>query len=289
MSFAHSSIRRKLTRIVLVTCGAALVVSCAIFGAYDVYVSRRTTLQTLTTLAQITGANSSAAVSFNDVKSAAEILNSLRSDKQIMHAVLYTLDGKVLAIYSREEAENPFIPPPTGKDEARFSGNRIVVFRSIQVNGHSAGALYVESDTSAIIAREQGLAGMLGIALLASLLVALVVGPRLQKPITEPILELARTAFAVSVEKNYSIRAASQSTDEIGYLYTQFNQMLDRLEQRDAELKEIRTDLENRVAERTAFLSALIDAIPLGLIASDQRGAVLSINPSFTRDRKSVV
>ncbi|HEV2491279.1 MAG TPA: PAS domain S-box protein [Candidatus Acidoferrales bacterium] len=283
MPLAHSSIRRKLTRIVLITSGAALVVSCVIFGAYDVYISRWTKLQSLATLAQITGANSSAAVSFDDTKSAGEILNSLRSEKQIIHAALYSEEGRVLATYSRDNANVQFTPPLIGEDEARFAGNRIIVFRTIEVNGHPAGVIYIESDISAILAREQGLAAMLGIALLASLLVALIVGPRLQKPITEPILELARTAFAVSLEKNYSIRAASRSTDEIGYLYTQFNQMLERIQQRDTELEQIRADLENRVAERTAFLSALIDSVPLGLIASDQHGAVLSINPAFSR------
>jgi PAS domain S-box-containing protein len=280
---AHSSIRRKLTRIVLLTSGVALVVSCIIFGAYDVSVSRRTRLQTLTTLAQITGANSSAAVSFGDAESAAEILKSLQSEKQIMHAALFSSDGKVLATYSRDAAGAPFTPPPVGAEEARFAGNRIVVFRNIQVNGHFSGVLYVESDTSAISAREKGLAVMLGIALLASLLVALFVGPRLQRPITEPILELARTAFAISVHKNYSIRAASKTTDEISYLYEQFNQMLDRIQQRDTELEQIRADLENRVAERTAFLSALVNSIPLGLIATNQHGAVLSTNPAFAK------
>lgn len=282
MTASHSSIRKKLTRIILITCCAALVVSCATFAVYDVHISRHTRLQTLTTLAQITGANSSAAISFEDSKSAAEILNSLRSEKQITHAALYTSSGKVLATYSRDPSPSPFTPPPASADQARFERNRIVVFQDIQVNEHPAGVLYLESDTTAITSREEGLALMLGIALLASLLVALIVGPRLQKPITEPILELARTAFAISIHKNYSIRAQAQSTDEISYLYEQFNQMLEQIQQRDKQLEQVRADLETRVTERTAFLSALVDSIPLGLVATDQQGSVVSINPAFT-------
>ncbi|HEV2298637.1 MAG TPA: response regulator [Candidatus Acidoferrales bacterium] len=283
MPVAHSSIRKKLTRLVLITSAAALVVSCAIFAVYDVYISRQTTLQSLTTVARIAGANSSAAVAFGDAKSAAEILNALRSEKQIMHAALYTPNGKVLASYSRDPAGMSFTPPPAGSDQARFDGNRIVVFQSVKVNGHSEGLIYLESDVSAITAREKGLAAMLGIALLVSLLVALIVGPKLQKPITGPIFELARTAFAISVHKNYSVRVVPKSNDEISYLYTQFNRMLERIQQHDTELEQIRADLEERVAERTAFLSALIEAIPLGTVAFDQSGAVLSTNPGFTK------
>src|SRR5690348_2353347 len=282
MTVGHSSIRKKLTRIILITCCAALVVSCATFAVYDVNMSRHTRLQTLTTLAQITGSNLGAAVSFEDPKSATEILSSLRSEKQIIHAALYTSSGAVLATYSRDPSASPFIPPPTSGDQARFQGNRIIVFQGIQVNEHPAGVIYLESDTSAISSREKGLALMLGIALLASLLVALIVGPRLQKPITDPIFELARTAFAISIQKNYSIRAQTASNDEISYLYAQFNQMLEQIQQRDKQLEQIRADLETRVAERTAFLSALVDSIPLGLVATDQQGGVVSVNPAFS-------
>jgi nitrogen fixation/metabolism regulation signal transduction histidine kinase len=56
---------------------------------------------------------------------------------------------------------------------------------------------------------------------------------RLQRVISEPIRELAKTASAVAAHENYSIRAVKRSGDEVGVLFDQFNSMLDRIQQRD--------------------------------------------------------
>jgi two-component system sensor histidine kinase/response regulator len=283
-STKHLSIRKKLTRIILLTCAASVVAAGSVFAAYDIHMVRRSRLQSLVTLAQVTGANSSAAIEFDDPKSASDILQSLHNDRQVLHAALYSAHGRVIAVYHRDKENGAFIPPSPVPDEARISGDRIIAFQSVQFGGKPVGAIYLESDISAIRAREWGLAAMLGFALLAALLVALTLGPKLQKPITEPILELARTAFAVSVAKNYSIRAAAKGENEIGYLFDQFNRMLEKIQQRDRELEQVRADLEVRVAERTAFLSALIDSSPLGIVVTNQQGDVQSINPAFTKE-----
>jgi PAS domain S-box-containing protein len=278
----HSSIQKKLSRIILLTCAAAVVAACAVFAAYDVHMVRQNRLQEFSTLAKITGANSTAAIEFEDVKSASEILQGLRTEKQIVHAALYSASGATIAVYSRDAAGKAFIAPAPEPDGAHFSDNRIEVFQTIWFNGQPVGQIYVESDLSAVAAREWGLIVMISFALLASLLVALLVGPKLQKSISQPILELAQTALAVSVEKNYSIRAVKKSNDEIGFLYEQFNRMLQRVQERDAALEQIRADLELRVSERTAFLSALIDSSPIAIVVSDQHGCVQSLNPAFT-------
>jgi two-component system, sensor histidine kinase and response regulator len=90
--------------------------------------------------------------------------------------------------------------------------------------------------------------------LLISIFAAYQLGSRLQQAISGPVLELARTAFAVTMENDYTIRAHKTTNDEIGFLYDQFNEMLDRIQRRDVALKEHREELEKRVSERTADL-----------------------------------
>ncbi|MGH9711193.1 MAG: ATP-binding protein, partial [Candidatus Acidiferrales bacterium] len=280
---SHQSIRGKLTRIILISCGLAVVSACAIFAVYDIRVARQARLQAVATLAEITGTNSTAALSFQDKQSGSEILRSLRADKQLTHAALYTREGKVLAIYSRDPDGLAFIPPPVEADNAHFADGKIVAFHGIALDGKSAGTVYIESDLSMIVTRKEGLAVMVGFALLILLLLAALVGSRLQNSISGPILELARTAFAIAIDKNYSVRMVSKTGDEIGFLYEQFNGMLARIQDRDSELERGRAELEQRVAERTAFLSGLIDGNPLAIAVSDQNGITRSVNPAFTR------
>jgi nitrogen fixation/metabolism regulation signal transduction histidine kinase len=86
--------------------------------------------------------------------------------------------------------------------------------------------------------------GGLAFLLLFALLLAALLGLRVGKHLTEPILSLATMAEVVSVQKNYSLRAMGSSTDEIGHLVDRFNEMLANIEQRDTELKLHREGLE---------------------------------------------
>src|SRR5260370_41954825 len=77
---------------------------------------------------------------------------------------------------------------------------------------------------------------------------------RLQRPISNPILQLAWTAKMVTGSRDYSIRAGKQSEDEVGVLIDGFNEMLAQIQIRDRELSSAREDLERRVEERTLEL-----------------------------------
>jgi nitrate/nitrite-specific signal transduction histidine kinase len=70
----------------------------------------------------------------------------------------------------------------------------------------------------------------------------------LQRQITTPIAHLARVARRTSEAHDYSIRVPVEgSNDELGDLSAGFNEMLDRVQQRDAKL-------EDQVRQRTAEL-----------------------------------
>lgn len=255
----HQSIRTKLTHIIVLTCGAAVLVACIIFAAYDIHIARKSQLQTLQTVAEITGANSTAALAFHDGAAGTAILRSFSQEKNILHAVLFTPDG------------------------ARLTGHDMEAFFTIKLDRRSVGNIYLESNIEPLRAREDGLAAMVCAARLISLIVAQLLGSRLQHVISDPILQLAQTAFTVAVEKNYSVRATAKAGDEIGFLYEQFNAMLDGIQERDGELENARAELELRVAERTAYLNALVETSPLGIVTTDRAGRVRVCNSAFER------
>lgn len=279
----HGSIRAKLIRIIVLTCCAASLAAFAIFGSYDLRIARRSQLDTLRTLTRLTGSNTAAALAFGDDEDAEKILHSLQADPRILHAALYTSDGEVLATYSADSSLKSYLPPPPEPDRITIVGNRIRSFSSVSLHGNAIGTVYLEASTVHLEERERELAVIAGLALLISLAIALLLGSRLQRDISDPILALARTAFTVSIEKNYSVRASFAGSDEIAFLYEQFNQMLDGIQTRDKEVREARADLEKRVSERTAYLNALIETSPLGIVTLDNAGCVRICNRAFER------
>ena len=279
----HGSIRTKLMRIIALTCCAALLAAFAIFGSYDFQIARRSQLDTIKTLTRLMGSNSAAALAFGDNEAAEKILNTLEADSRIVHAALYTTDGKILATYNADPAVKSYLPPRPQADSIAIAGKRIRSFSSVSLSGNVIGTVYLESTTVHLEELERGLAIIGVVAVLISLAVALILGSKLQRSISHPILELARTAFTVSIEKNYSVRASFAGSDEIGFLYEQFNQMLDGIQARDKELREARADLEKRVNERTAYLNALIETSPLGIVTSDTAGRVRICNSAFEK------
>ena len=81
-------IRQKLHFIVMVTVGAALIMACGAVLIYHDYTLRDSLRRDLGVLAEITGDNSTAALSFGDRKTAAELLSGLRAKRSIMTAAI---------------------------------------------------------------------------------------------------------------------------------------------------------------------------------------------------------
>ena len=98
----------------------------------------------------------------------------------------------------------------------------------------------------------------------------------MQKSISEPIVQLAKTARTVSAEKNYSLRAAKQGRTELGELTDNFNEMLAQIQQRDVILHKINDNLEKRVQERTRDLETEI---------ADRKRAEAALHDQFTRTK----
>ena len=122
------------------------------------------------------------------------------------------------------------------------------------LQGERLGTIYLRSNLKELRDRVWTQALTVGFVFLASGIVALLLSSWLQRLISGPILALAGTARAVSERRDYSIRAARRSSDELGTLVDAFNDMLDQIQRRDSELQEAKEALEERVRERTREL-----------------------------------
>ena len=298
------SVRQKLTAIILLTSSVGILLACTVFAVYDAVTFLRTLANDLGTVAEITGSNSTAALTFGDAASAREILSSLRAQKNIVDACIYTRDGAVLAKYTRAGSKQIFSPPAPLSDSSSIVSRHMILFRQIRLEGELVGTIYLDSDLNELYGRTLHFAGIIAVVILASFISAYLLASRLQRVISEPILELARTAFAVSVDRDYSLRAKKTSQDEIGFLFDRFNEMLAQIQQRDSALREAHDKLETRVNDRTrelqqevaertlaerelekrtTFLNSLIESSPLAIVALDSDLMVQMCNPAFEK------
>ncbi len=99
MIFQDISIKRKLSLIIMLTCGIVLLVTSAVYITNDIIILRKSIAEKLLTISKVIGSNSTAALSFDDKETAIEILASFGEEPYILSAYLYDKDGNVFAEY----------------------------------------------------------------------------------------------------------------------------------------------------------------------------------------------
>jgi len=252
-TYRNLSVRHKLRLIVMATVTATLLGACAAVLVYDRIATRDSMANDLAAMAEMLGANSTAALSFEDVKVGEEILSSLRVKRQIVAARIITPGGRSLASYHRALAPASAMPA-SHADGVWFQPHSLIALKSVKFGGAKIGSVYLESDLEQLDTTLHRFAWIVTFILLGAWLLGLALAARLEGVILDPIAHLGRAAKTVSREKRYDTRAVKVSDDDLGQLTDVFNEMLSEIERRDAELQHHRDHLELQVSARTAEL-----------------------------------
>jgi signal transduction histidine kinase/DNA-binding response OmpR family regulator len=260
LKFRHYTIAKKLTWTNMLVSGAALLLACSAFFAYDFYTFRASMVRNLSLEAEIIGSNTVSALLFDDPQSASKTLSALAISPSVMNAAIYQPSGQLFATYARTSGEAPpsLRDLPTGQTATHwFENNQIILVDSIVWDGKNVGFVSIRSDLQAINTRLRSYTLITAIVLLISLVVALLISEVSQRVISKPIVQLAEIARTISHEKSYSIRAVTTANrDEVSTLIDSFNEMLNQIQQRDTALVRAQDELEKRVEERTEQLAA---------------------------------
>ncbi len=252
----HLSIRRKLTLIAMLTSIVALLLACGAFTSYELVTFRQKVSRDLTILADVIGANSTAALAFNDANAARDALGALKAQGHVISACVYDKLGRPFAAYRRNPAAAEDWPPRAQQDETHLGRDHLSVSRRVWLDAEQVGTVYIRSDLEELRSRFVRYALIVLIVLITASLVALLLSSRLQSLIARPVLHLVDTAREVTVARNYGVRAKKHGDDELGTLIDAFNDMLAQIQVRDQQLQQHREDLEQKVEARTAELRA---------------------------------
>jgi len=248
------SLKHRLQAIIMFTVVAALLLACTVVLAFNADAQRNWMRDEVQMLGDMTGQNSTAALAFGDRRSAGEILQSLKTFHSIAIACIYATGGEQFACYSRPSAVGISAPSQPGPDRIGFENGRMVSVRPIMLAGTRLGSVYLEADTAELDRRQGRSLVVILLVLVVSGMLAFLLAARLQRLISDPVIHLAQTAKAVTLFKNYGIRARKHTDDELGTLIDGFNEMLSEIQKRDQDLERHRASLEDEVSERTSEL-----------------------------------
>ncbi len=253
--FPTRSIKGKLATLTVSSVGLALLVCCLAFAIHDGLMFRRSMVQQLSALSQVLASNSTAAMSFGESAVAGELLQSLRNRPEIESACLLDRNGQLFAFYSRSgSVEAPPLSPPL-PDGVVFTDDGFLDINSAVIeDGERLGTIRLRATMDGVRRQILGNIGITVGVLAVSLAVGFLSTVPMQRSISQPILQLATTAGKISRDGDYTHRVETTTTDEIGVLYEQFNEMLDRIQAADDELHKAHDELEQRVAQRTELL-----------------------------------
>ncbi len=235
MRFADLPIRRKVAAAILLTSTIVLMLTGAAFMTYEWATFRQAAVSHHSALARVIAENSTAAVRFHDRTEAVQLLGTLRADKEITAAVLYDAEGDPIATHGASAlapAHQREMPPLSH----RFMDGQLVVFEPVIHDNRQRGTLCIVASLDAVHERFELYTIMMVAILVTASLIAFALSSQLQRRITEPVQELARTAQAIAVQQDYSMRATRYGNDELGALTDAFNRMLDEIKERDARL-----------------------------------------------------
>jgi signal transduction histidine kinase/DNA-binding response OmpR family regulator len=265
-SLRNLSIRRKLTLIVLVTSGFAVILASTGFLAWDYFLFRNQMVANLETTAEGLGLLAYPALDLQRAPSGVatqarqeleSILLSLRAHANVQEACIFAADGAVVA---RQMRGLDFDRPPpvfSGDQWHAFREQGLELYHRVTTvpDGRFVGVVYLRSSTRELAARLQRYIGILAVVTIISLLASLLLASRLQQVISRPILHLAETEERVSRERDYSVRALKEADDELGLLIDGFNDMLGQIQSRDAELTVAKEVAEQANRTKSTFLA----------------------------------
>jgi len=281
--FADIPIAKKLVSIMVAATVAALLLASIMQATTEGMAYRENIVQHLSTIADVIGTNSTAAITFGDHQLADQVLKSLKAEPSITTGLIFDVNGNPMAMYSLEDIQ------PTDAKNLRASGrkkfdvwsslnkpirsfdglNSVVIFQPIWFDREKIGYVVLSATLDSLIKTLQRFAWMTAITVIIAILVAYLMSFRLQALVSRPILALADLMHRVTKNDDYSLRAEKAGDDEVGSLIDGFNSMLQQISERDRRLSEGRREINEQAQRLTIANNELKTAIAESITAKE--------------------
>ena len=258
--FEDLSIKGKLILIIISVSVVTVTVGLSIYSILDIRNFSRQVHNNAKINAELVSKYCVAPLLFGYNDEAAEILFKLEAHPDVKNACVFDSTRTIFASYSKDGYQE-YSFPSQEKHESGSANGYIHLFTDITYKNQVYGILFFRVSTRAI--SKKIFTSLTLIASLITILLILVIlaASRLQARLSDPILKLAFLTKKISQEQDYTAQIENNRSDEIGTLYSQFNNMLRQIQLRETqrdkaenELKKLNEQLEDRVKQRTSEL-----------------------------------
>lgn len=275
--FKGFSIRTKLTAIILIVTGFAIVGGFAFVIFNNIAAFRKDAVNNTFFYARMIGELSIVPLRFGESykQDAIGQLEILRQIPFVSNAVLYTANDTVFA--ALENSDRTGLPPvPIKTEHKEFKNNFLHVYYPIyEGEGEEKrymGTIYLKVSEEGLNNKIRGNLITLSVLIVVLIILSSLLANKLQRVISGPILDLATVTKEISEKGNYALRVKKKGEDEIGILYDEFNEMLDQIRLREIE----RDKAEKKYRE-------IFDNAYHGIFQSAPDGRLITANPAFAR------
>ncbi|WP_198262921.1 ATP-binding protein [sulfur-oxidizing endosymbiont of Gigantopelta aegis] len=263
------SIKNKLIITIMGISSFMLLSALSIFITSELITLKKNMHDDLSTLADLVGKNTYAAIMFYDQKAANENLMALNAKSHIVSAHLFTEEGEIFAQYHRNHLINnteniskhkiptAIIKLLKNKAEGDYiTNNHIYILKKVIFNVDKTllGFIHIESDRDVYWGQIKQYIYTTLMILVIALFATLVFAYQAQKIFTAPLLQLLKSMQHVTLAHKYTATIKNNYDDEFGELIDGYNSMLAQLEQHNQLNTHYQINLENRVEERTLQL-----------------------------------
>lgn len=247
--FQKISIKNKIIAIILIVSTVTMIIGFTLVGISDIKSLKQEMLLNNLMNTKLIGEYTVAPLTFDDNEGAKNILSKLSTIPGVNKGALYDRNGILFSFYKKSEDifVNPLFENPDELEISRtsFSKSALLIEHPIVYENFRYGIIIIEVDTSLLTEKmKEYIIILLGI-LIGMIVFSFILANRLQKPISQPILELAKLTRKISGEGDYNVRIERKSNDEIGILYDNFNEMLQQILNREA----ARDEAEKKLVE----------------------------------------
>lgn len=246
------NVRNKILVIVISSIILSLITAFFLFAVYDRQSFRQAMIEELTVLSDVIAKRSSAALLFQDERAASANLESLSVKDNIIVACIYDANKSVFASYLRDDTKGFGCSslPYEGDDiftEVRGDVSQLV--NPIVFSGRHLGWIYVAASMDKLAERMQQLMIIGTLIFLTAGVVAYLFAVRVQRYITQPLINLQHVLRTITKSRDYSLRANKVSDDEIGSLVIDFNRMLHMVQEANLRLSDAVEELKSQKQE----------------------------------------